>query len=91
MFAELGARSGKLIDPAAGEDLLVADLAFVQIGNKREYLGPYNSEASRAEYSRMVSEWLASLLYGPKYSRLWDVALPVACLRWRRCKQPDSG
>ena len=34
--------------------------AIVTIGGRDIYLGPYGTKASKAEYDRIVSEWLAN-------------------------------
>jgi integrase len=34
--------------------------AVVTIGGKDHYLGPWNSKASRAEYDRIIGEWIAN-------------------------------
>jgi len=36
------------------------DLAFVEIGGKRTYLGEWGSDESKKQYDRIVSEWLAN-------------------------------
>src|SRR3954462_1506089 len=34
--------------------------AFVEINGRRQYLGPWNSPASKREYDRIIDEWKAS-------------------------------
>ena len=36
------------------------DLAFVELAGRRHYLGPYDSDASREAYHRLLAEWTAS-------------------------------
>ena len=36
-----------------------ADLAFVDLGGKRVYLGEYGSRQSRRDYDRRIQEWMA--------------------------------
>ena len=36
------------------------DLAFVELGGRRFYLGNYGTDESRAEYRRLLVEWMAS-------------------------------
>ena len=33
--------------------------ALVSIGGRDHYLGPYGTKGSRAEYDRLITEWLA--------------------------------
>jgi hypothetical protein len=52
------------------------NLAYVKICGKRIYLGPFNSPESRAEYDRVIAQWLAVLntttfgTFGREYSPL---------------------
>ncbi len=34
--------------------------AFVELNGHRHYLGPHRTKASKVEYDRLVSEWLAN-------------------------------
>lgn len=37
-----------------------SDLAFVELGGRRHYLGPYGTDASHERLPRMVAEWAAN-------------------------------
>jgi|SRR5689334_796764 len=45
------------------------DLAYVTLGGKEIYLGRYDTNESRAEYDRVVGEWMAAGRTAAPYSR----------------------
>lgn len=55
--------------------------ALVTIAGRDHYLGPWKSKASRAEYDRLIGEWLAAgrpttgLAVANELSRAWALAL----------------
>ena len=59
--------------------------AVVTLGGRDVYLGPHNSRTSRAEYDRVVAEWLANgrqLITSPP-----DDATEIGAVRMRMDKQ----
>ena len=47
------------------------DHAFVELGGRRFYLGPYGSTESQQEYHRLIGEWIASGRQVPVPSEDW--------------------
>jgi hypothetical protein len=61
--------------------------AVVTIGGRDIYLGPHGTKASKAEYDRLIGEWLASdrsLTFGVQTSEVTVGQLLVAYLRFAK-------
>ncbi len=48
-------------------------LAVVTLGGRDIYLGPYSSPASKAEYDRLITEWLANGRMLPAQTSDWTI------------------
>lgn len=65
--------------------------AVVTLGGKDHYLGPYGAKASKAEYDRLIAEWLAGGRTTPQpASDLTVVELLAAYLRFAKSYYRDS-
>ena len=59
--------------------------AIVSIQGHDFYLGPWNSQASRTEYDRVIGEWLAAGRQLPfKLSEAWDLTIVELLARYKR-------
>jgi integrase len=73
--------------------------AVVTLGGKQHYLGAWNSPESKAEYRRLIAEWLASGRGRPKAAEAPPPAAPtvaeVVLAYWRHAeahyRTPDGG
>jgi integrase len=67
--------------------------AVTDINGKRHYLGPHGTKASRLEYDRLITEWLASgrsPLFGVPEQQLSIAEMLVAYLSYARKYYGDS-
>jgi hypothetical protein len=61
--------------------------AVVTLSGKDHYLGPRKTATSRAEYDRLIGEWLAAGRSLPKPEAQLNIA--ELALRYRHASQPD--